>query len=340
MSTAPHPGASKEADYSLDLKYRDDAAHVDAAQLKPSHTKSPTAPVATPMNMAVGPAGVALEPASKQFYEKLADQLHEVEQSDDDLDSSVLEDTVTFRIDDTDLDFPAGQLAKLAAHRTSADGSAAIAIDVPSAVGPLDGLLYDSIKRCIDIVISATALIILSPLLLLSAVVVKVTDGGSVFYKHTRVGERGSEFSCYKFRSMVVNAEKMKAELAFFNSHDDHRTFKIPNDPRVTSFGRLMRRTSIDELPQLWNVLKGDMSIVGPRPPVVTEVEQYTWDDMQRLAVKPGLTCIWQVSGRSRLPFPEQLKMDLEYIENRSLALDLKLIAQTIPAVLSADGAY
>ena len=290
--------------------------------------------------MAVGPAGVALAPASKQFYENLADQVHEVEQSDEDLSTSVLEDTVTFRIDDTDLDFPVGQLAKLAAHRNRANGSATIAIDVPSAVGPLDGLFYGSIKRCMDIVISATALLILSPLLLLSAVVVKVTDGGSVFYKHTRVGEGGSEFTCYKFRSMVVNAEKMKAELAFFNSHDDHRTFKIPNDPRVTSFGRLMRRTSIDELPQLWNVLKGDMSIVGPRPPVVTEVEQYTWDDMQRLAVKPGLTCIWQVSGRSRLPFPEQLKMDLEYIENRSLALDLKLMAQTIPAVLSADGAY
>jgi len=210
-----------------------------------------------------------------------------------------------------------------------------------TVIGSLtDSLVYLTAKRALDIGMSAVLLIVLSPVLLFSAILVKLTDGGAVFYPHTRVGEGGNEFSCYKFRSMVMNADKMKAKLAFFNSHDDDRSFKIPDDPRVTKVGRWMRRTSIDELPQLWNVLKGDMSMVGPRPPLVTEVEQYTWDDMQRLAVKPGLTCTWQVSGRSRIPFPEQLQMDLAYIENRSLALDLKLIALTLPAVLSADGAY
>lgn len=220
------------------------------------------------------------------------------------------------------------------------DSSGSLALDPPAANGPLDGLFYESTKRVLDILGSAFLMLLLSPVLIFAALLVKLTDGGAVFYPHTRVGEGGNEFTCYKFRSMVVNADKMKSSLAFYNAHDDHRTFKIPDDPRVTWIGRWMRRTSIDELPQLWNVFCGQMSLVGPRPPVVSEVEQYTLDDMQRLTVKPGLTCIWQVSGRSRLPFPEQLRLDKEYIENRSLALDVKLLAKTIPAVLSADGAY
>ena len=184
------------------------------------------------------------------------------------------------------------------------DPSGTLTLEPPAVSGPLDGLVYLAVKRTLDILMSSLLLVLLSPLLLISAICVKLTDGGSILYPHTRVGEGGNEFTCYKFRSMLVDADKMKADLAFFNSHDDHRTFKIPNDPRVTWIGRWMRRTSVDELPQLWNVLQGRMSVVGPRPPVVSEVEQYTWDDMQRLAVKPGLTCIWQVSGRSRLPFP------------------------------------
>lgn len=252
-----------------------------------------------------------------------------------------LTDTVAIRLDDTHADILSAHIAHAKVDSLpSVDSTGAVALDPPAANGPLDGAYYLLAKRVVDVVISTVLLVLLSPVLLLAAVLVKLTDGGSVFYPHIRVGKGGNEFTCYKFRSMVVNAEKMKDNLAFFNSHDDDRTFKIPDDPRVTWVGRWMRRTSIDELPQLWNVLRGDMSIVGPRPPVVTEVEQYTWDDMQRLAVKPGLTCIWQVSGRSRLPFPEQLRMDLEYIEKRSLALDLKLIALTVPAVLSADGAY
>ena len=268
---------------------------------------------------------------------------------DTDIDSLLhlqsLRDTQTIRLDDTHTEIPAVHSFSLDPQQllqpepvVTADGT--LALEPPITGGRLEALIYVAAKRVLDVVMSSILLVLLSPVFLLTALLVKLTDGGSVFYPHTRVGEGGNEFTCYKFRSMVVNAEKMKANLAFFNAHNDSRTFKIPDDPRITWIGRWMRRTSIDELPQLWNVLKGEMSIVGPRPPVVSEVEQYTWEDMQRLTVKPGLTCIWQVSGRSRLPFPEQLRLDVEYIENRSLALDLKLIALTIPAVLSADGAY
>ena len=200
--------------------------------------------------------------------------------------------------------------------------------------------VYLIAKRATDIVGSLLGLLFVSPLVAIVAILTKMSDGGPVFYPHTRVGKWGREFTCYKFRTMVVNADTIKADIAHLNSHDDHRTFKVPDDPRVTSIGRWLRRTSIDEVPQLWNVLRGEMSLVGPRPPVPYEVEYYDLDDMQRLMVKPGLTCIWQVSGRSRLPFPEQLEMDLEYIERRSYWFDLKLMLRTLPAVLSADGAY
>lgn len=199
---------------------------------------------------------------------------------------------------------------------------------------------YELAKRTLDVALSLIALVCIAPVLFLAALIVKLTDGGPIFYAHTRVGLNGREFRCIKFRSMVPNADAIKADLSELNFHSDSRTFKVPNDPRVTRFGRLMRKLSIDELPQLWNVLVGDMSFVGPRPPVPIEVEQYSLDDMERLTVKPGLTCIWQVSGRSRIAFPEQLQMDLDYIDNRSLLLDLKLMALTVPAVISGDGAY
>lgn len=211
----------------------------------------------------------------------------------------------------------------------------------PSQSGTVqDRPFYPFFKRAIDVVGSLAALVFLSPLIAAIAVLTKLTDGGSVFYPHTRIGKWGREFKCYKFRTMVMNADSIKADIAHLNTHDDHRTFKMPDDPRVTRIGRWLRRASIDEVPQLWNVFLGDMSLVGPRPPVPQEVERYDLDDMQRLMVKPGLTCIWQVSGRSRLPFPEQLAMDLAYIEKRSIWLDVKLMALTLPAVVSADGAY
>lgn len=213
------------------------------------------------------------------------------------------------------------------------------AVAKPISVPEVGGL-YLFAKRTTDIVGSALGLVLLSPLIAVVALLVKLSDGGPVFYPHTRVGKWGREFQCLKFRTMVVNAENTKAEIAHLNTHDDHRTFKVPDDPRVTRIGRWVRRASLDEVPQLWNVLLGNMSLVGPRPPVPLEVERYNLDDMQRLLVKPGLTCIWQVSGRSRLPFTKQLEMDLEYIEQRNYWLDLKLMLRTLPAVLSADGAY
>jgi lipopolysaccharide/colanic/teichoic acid biosynthesis glycosyltransferase len=205
---------------------------------------------------------------------------------------------------------------------------------------PSESTWYLIAKRTIDIIGSVVGLILISPLFAVLAILTKLSDGGPVFYPHTRVGKWGREFQCFKFRTMVVGADHIKAEIQYLNSHDDHRTFKVPDDPRVTRLGRWLRRSSIDEAPQLWSVLRGDMSLVGPRPPVPSEVERYNLDDMQRLMVKPGLTCIWQVSGRSRLPFAKQLEMDLAYIEHRSLWFDVKLMLRTIPAVLSADGAY
>ena len=209
------------------------------------------------------------------------------------------------------------------------------AVSVPSV-----SALYVFAKRATDIVGSGLLLLLLSPLVAVISILVKLSDGGPVLYPHTRVGKWGREFRCLKFRTMVVNADHLKPIIAHLNTHEDDRTFKVPDDPRITRIGQFLRRSSLDEVPQLWNVFCGNMSLVGPRPPVVQEVERYDLDDMQRLMVKPGLTCIWQVSGRSRLPFQKQLELDMAYIQNRSYWLDLKLMLKTLPAVISADGAY
>jgi lipopolysaccharide/colanic/teichoic acid biosynthesis glycosyltransferase len=199
---------------------------------------------------------------------------------------------------------------------------------------------YFAAKRSVDIVVALAAIILLSPVLLVAAAVIKCTDRGPVFYAHKRVGKDLRTFCCWKFRTMSVDAKSRLRELAALNDHGDQRTFKMQQDPRVTLPGRWMRKFSIDELPQLWNVLNGDMTLVGPRPPIPAEVALYSASDLKRLSVTPGLTCTWQVSGRSNIAFPEQLKMDLEYIANRTLLMDLKLLAMTIPAVISGRGAY
>lgn len=202
----------------------------------------------------------------------------------------------------------------------------------------LDGAEYG--KRALDIAGSAFALLLLSPLLCVIAVAVKLQDRGPVFFAQTRVGRYGREFKMFKFRSMWPDAEKRLAAILQQNQHQEGVTFKIRNDPRVTPIGRYLRRFSLDELPQFYNVLIGDMSLVGPRPPVPREVAQYTLSDRRRLAVKPGITCLWQISGRAEIDFSGQVKLDVNYIENQSLKQDLRILVKTVPAVIFGAGAY
>jgi lipopolysaccharide/colanic/teichoic acid biosynthesis glycosyltransferase len=205
-----------------------------------------------------------------------------------------------------------------------------------SLAGAADG----GVKRAIDVMGAVFLLTTLTPLLCVVALLIKLTDGGPVLFWQTRVGRWGTKFAFPKFRSMVVDAEKLKDQLLHLNDHKNGVTFKMKCDPRVTWIGRIIRKLSIDELPQLWCVFRGEMSLVGPRPAVPREVGQYTLDDRLRLDVVPGLTCIWQVSGRGAVPFPRQVELDVEYILNRCLWLDLKLLFLTIPAVLTGRGAY
>lgn len=194
-------------------------------------------------------------------------------------------------------------------------------------------------KRVFDIIFSLLLLILLSPLMLLIAITIKLTDGGPIFYVTNRIGKWGIEFRFPKFRSMKLGAHELKKDL-MESSKQQEITFKLKEDPRVTSIGKIIRRLSLDELPQLWCVLKGEMSLVGPRPPLPEEVALYSLEQRRRLEITPGLTCIWQVSGRSELPFSKQVQLDVEYIESQSLWLDIKLLLKTIPAVIFGKGAY
>jgi exopolysaccharide biosynthesis polyprenyl glycosylphosphotransferase len=194
-------------------------------------------------------------------------------------------------------------------------------------------------KRIFDIVLSFTSLVILSPLLLAIAAMIKITSPGPVLFQQTRCGLGGRRFTLYKFRSMINNAEQMRAELHQLNELDGP-VFKISDDPRITIVGRWLRRFSLDELPQLWNIFSGEMSFVGPRPAVPEEVEQYEDWQRRRLRMRPGLTCIWVLEGRSHVDFNRWMQLDLKYIDTWSLWLDTKIFLRTIPIVLSGRGAY
>jgi len=194
-------------------------------------------------------------------------------------------------------------------------------------------------KRAIDIVAAFGAILLLAPLLVGVAIAIKLTSPGPVFFRQKRVGHMGTIFKMLKFRSMRQDADKMKLQLLDQNEATGP-AFKMKNDPRVTPIGSFIRKYSIDELPQLWHVLVGTMTLVGPRPVVPDEAADYEDWHRRRFEVKPGLTCIWQVAGRSDVTFDEWMKMDVEYVENRSLWLDLKLLVKTIPAVLTGRGAY
>jgi lipopolysaccharide/colanic/teichoic acid biosynthesis glycosyltransferase len=195
------------------------------------------------------------------------------------------------------------------------------------------------IKRLMDVVVGILAIVVLSPAMLATAIAVKLTSPGPVFFTQERIGKDGEAFRFVKFRTMKVGADTMKADLHEANEADGP-IFKIKKDPRITRAGRIMRKLSIDELPQLIHVVRGQMSLVGCRPPLTDEYEQYCDWERQRVRAKPGLTCIWQVSGRSDLDFSTWVKMDLEYIEQWSLWLDIRILFLTIPAVLSGRGAY
>ena len=199
---------------------------------------------------------------------------------------------------------------------------------------------YRTVKRLFDVIASTIAVVLLSPVFLIIAICIKVNDPkGPVFYSQTRVGKDGKQFKMFKFRSMVTNADELLAKLQAQNEIDG-AMFKMKNDPRITKVGRVIRKYSLDELPQLINVIGGSMSTVGPRPPLVSEVEQYTAYDQQRLMVKPGATGMWQVGGRNDVDFAEMVELDLTYIQERSVWLDLKIMFETVKVMIVPNGAY
>ena len=200
-------------------------------------------------------------------------------------------------------------------------------------------IVYLFVKRFFDILLAGIAVILLSPLLLITALAIKLEDGGPVFFTQDRAGKNMNTFRMIKFRSMYVNADAKFKEMLSHNEQTGH-AFKIKNDPRITKVGHFIRKYSIDELPQLFNILKGDMSIVGPRPILSFQMEECDSYDRQRLIVKPGLTCYWQISGRANIGWDKWVELDLDYIEDMSFLTDAAMILKTIPVVFSGDGAY
>lgn len=196
------------------------------------------------------------------------------------------------------------------------------------------------LKRFFDFAGAFILLILISPIFIFTAALVKITSPGPIIFTQIRVGKDGRHFKFYKFRSMRIDAEKFREELEKQNESQDGVIFKIKKDPRITFIGRIIRKFSIDELPQLFNVFTNDMSLVGPRPPLPSEVANYTLDERKRLHIKPGITCIWQISGRSDISFKEQVELDKEYIGSRNLWKDLVILLKTIPAVITGRGAY
>jgi len=201
------------------------------------------------------------------------------------------------------------------------------------------GIAYRLAKRLLDLAIATAGLVLLLPLLPAIIVLIKLDSPGPILFRQKRVGQDGRLFTCYKFRSMIADAEALKPQLAALNEASGP-AFKIREDPRITAIGAFLRRSSLDEVPQLLNVLFGQMSIVGPRPQIPAEVELYEPWHRRRLAVKPGITCLWQISGRSHVGFDEWMRLDLEYVRTRGLATDLGILLRTLPAVVARKGAY
>lgn len=241
------------------------------------------------------------------------------------------------------MDITPAEEANVIAHFGKLDQAVAIRLRMMKARQTYWNWLIASgalLKRLVDVTAGSLLLILLLPLFLVVVLLIRLESPGPAFYAQMRVGIGGSKFKLWKFRSMYNDAEKRRVDLQSANEMQGGVIFKMKNDPRITRVGRFIRKASIDEMPQLWNVIKGDMSLVGPRPALESEVELYTIEERVRLMAKPGLTCFWQVSGRSDIPFPQQVVLDEDYVYRQSLLTDIKLLLQTIPAVLRGKGAY
>jgi lipopolysaccharide/colanic/teichoic acid biosynthesis glycosyltransferase len=221
----------------------------------------------------------------------------------------------------------------------SPEGFDAFIASVRDGYPAAESAFYRLAKRCFDVAAALGGLLLLLPLFPFIVALIKLETPGPVFFRQRRVGRRGFVFACYKFRSMCGDAERRKDQLQHLNEATG-AAFKIKDDPRITGVGRFLRRSSLDEFPQLWNVLCGHMAVVGPRPQIPSEVAEYSPEDAVRLLVPPGLTCLWQVSGRSHLDFAEWMALDREYVKRRSLGFDLKVLLRTLPAVIERKGAY
>lgn len=209
------------------------------------------------------------------------------------------------------------------------------------AIWRLTILVARALKRGLDLMGSLGAICAFSPLFALTALLIKLEDRGPIFFCQNRVGAGGRLFPMWKFRSMVINADQIKDQLLEANQHGESGvTFKMKNDPRITKVGKWIRKLSIDELPQFYNVLRGEMSLVGPRPPLPREVATYKASHLRRLRVKPGITCLWQIGGRSEIDFEGQVRLDLQYIRSSSAFFDISILLKTLPAVLFGKGAY
>ena len=200
-------------------------------------------------------------------------------------------------------------------------------------------LTYNIVKRIIDILLSFVGLIVLSPIFLLIGIIVKIDSRGPVFFLHKRIGKNGREIKIYKFRTMHKNAEEMIRDFSEEQMKEFEENYKLKDDPRITKVGKILRKTSLDELPQILNILKGELSIIGPRPVVTSELEKYGPNKNKLLSVKPGLTGYWQANGRSSTTYEERMDMELYYVDNRSLWLDIKLFFKTIISVIKKEGA-
>lgn len=207
-------------------------------------------------------------------------------------------------------------------------------MDLHSKPIPIVGLFF---KRLLDVTVATATLIVLSPVLIVLAIAIRRDSSGSILYRSPRVGKKGRKFVCYKFRTMVENADALKEELRRRNERDGP-FFKIADDPRITRVGRFLRKYSLDELPQLWNVIRGDMSLVGPRPHPLDDYERYDLEHLRRLDVKPGITGLWQVTARRDPSFEKNMSLDVAYIEDWHFGRDLKILLKTVPAILRASG--